>query len=192
MNNNLSSYFDICEHLIHNMLNSENDIQNCIEETQNALENVNNKETTQITLRITRQIASSRAMHSYRIIKTENSDILNISSILEELDVASTLTDTATTENILGLQISDALDKYIRSLSSDEISIYIRRYFYGESISDISKALNTTSQKIKQTLHHCNSEFNSILSDKGYIVSSETLFLSFTDIDDDIIDLKLY
>lgn len=189
--NNSTPHIDICLCLAHNMLDDENAITKSMEESQSAFQNIRNGDSINIKTRITRQIVAAKAMSSLKSVYKDKIHTSTISSILEELNDVATLSERYPKENVIGLQLSDMLDKYVRTLSSEELTIYIKRYFYADSISDIAKSLNATEEKIVATLQRCNSDFNELLSEKEHIVSAETLFLSFTDIDDDIINLKV-
>ena len=110
----------------------------------------------------------------------------NMSSILKELDDAATC-NSDESENVIQLQLSDMVDKFIRKLKPHEQIIYIRRYFYADTIENIAASCDLSADKLVNILRVCNDELNSILSKDQYLISTSTLFQCFTDIQDDLI-----
>ena len=132
-------------------------------------------------------------------IEINNDTSLNISSdinpdiksILKELEIASTYKDSSTSENTISLQLSSIVDQFIRTLEAHEQYMYIRRYFYIDSLSDIANTTDTTIDVVNDILNKCNAKLHNILSKDCFIVKSETLLQCFTDITDDLIRFGL-
>ena len=115
----------------------------------------------------------------------------NMYTILNELQKASTNTSDNIPENVIQLQLSDIINKFILSLKPDEQSVIIRRYFFADSIDDIATDTRYTTEKVSDTLNVCNTNLHDSLEACDYIVKTETLFKSFTDVCDELISLGL-
>jgi len=126
--------------------------------------------------------------HSSLNNQTDNT---NMYSILNELQKASTDSQDKFPENVIQLQLSDIINKFILSLKPDEQAVFIRRYFFADSINDIATDTKYTVDKVTSILNSCNKNLQNNLESCNYIVKPETLFKSFTDICDELISLGL-
>ena len=170
------------------MLNNLAEIEMCIEEANKSSGSSKVGATGGFQARLVRHIAISTALTS--VSKGENLHTTNVIELLSELEGSATFTADNKSENVVALQISDALDKYIQTLPINELTVYIKRYFYGESKSDIASSQNMSPAEVSHILHKCSEGLYQHLTSKGYLVKKETLLVSFTDIGDELITLR--
>lgn len=64
-------------------------------------------------------------------------------------------------------ELKDIIEKFLSTRSKDERNIFICRYFFGDSISDISRQFNYSVSKIKTTLHRSRKELKQYLIKEG-------------------------
>lgn len=60
------------------------------------------------------------------------------------------------------------LNSYLATLSEEKRSIFIRRYWYLESVAEISKRFGITQSKVKTTLFRCRAGLRKMLQKEGY------------------------
>lgn len=61
------------------------------------------------------------------------------------------------------LAVRDALSRFLRQLPAERRRIFIRRYWYGDTISDIATACHATESKVKMTLSRTRGELKTFL-----------------------------
>lgn len=64
-------------------------------------------------------------------------------------------------------QISDLLNRFVATLDSEKRYIFVRRYFYADSLSDIARHLGVSEGKIKTVLHRTRKALAEILRKEG-------------------------
>lgn len=145
---------------------------------------------TEFQARLLRNHCIEEYFSAYNSLNSQTNNT-NMCTILNELQKASTNTSDNISENVIQLQLSDIINKFILSLRADEQSVIIRRYFFADSIDDIAVATKCTTAKVSDLLNVCNTNLHNSLEACNYIVKPETLFKSFTDICDELISLGL-
>jgi len=66
------------------------------------------------------------------------------------------------------LVLRDAINGFLSKLDEEKRNIFIRRYWYLDSISDISKRFALSESKVKTTLHRCRSRLREHLEQESY------------------------
>lgn len=73
-------------------------------------------------------------------------------------------TEKSVESEILGKEIS----LFLRGISSEKRKVFVMRYFYADSIKDISLQTNMSEAKIKSILHRTRKELKKHLEKEGY------------------------
>ena len=84
--------------------------------------------------------------------------------LLSELDDA--LPDSGTDE-ASDADLAEAIDAFLRSLSRDERILFVRRYFYGQSCSELSDHFASSESKIKSGLFRLRKKLKKHLEKEG-------------------------
>ena len=66
------------------------------------------------------------------------------------------------------MALSEALNGFLGTLGAEKRNIFIRRYWYLDSIADISKCFALSESKVKTTLFRCRNQFREYLEKEGY------------------------
>ncbi len=64
--------------------------------------------------------------------------------------------------------LADAINGFLRTLPAEKRNIFLRRYWYMDSIADISRGYRMTQSKIKTTLLRCREQLRQYLIKEGY------------------------
>ena len=67
-----------------------------------------------------------------------------------------------------GIFLAEAVSIYLRTLSQDRRDMFIRRYWYLDSISSIADRFGASQSKVKTTLYRCRAGLRNYLSKEGY------------------------
>lgn len=74
------------------------------------------------------------------------------------------------TDDVSDIALTDALNRYLRTLSVPMRSAFLRRYFSAESVREIAKSLGCSEQKIKSMLFRCRKGLKKFLIREGFEV----------------------
>ena len=114
--------------------------------------------------RITRHIALNRCRDDKRLKRS--AFICELSEEMEQCipgrdDVEKTADDLA---------LRDLINRFLSRLNAEKRSIFIRRYWYLESIDQISERFGISQSKVKTTLFRCREKLKEQLEKEGYTV----------------------
>lgn len=87
--------------------------------------------------------------------------------MLSELE--DSLPDTAGQPSDQG-EISAVMDSFLRELEPRERAVFIRRYFYADSVADIAKAAGLSYRAVTSMLHRTRKKLRARLQKEGIIV----------------------
>ena len=68
------------------------------------------------------------------------------------------------------LALGEAINGFLRGLDQEKRNFFIRRYWYLDTIADISKRFAVSESKVKSTLFRCRRELRQRLEKEGYML----------------------
>jgi len=75
------------------------------------------------------------------------------------------------TENVVeGNLLTEVINKFLSSLKKEERKVFLLRYFYTESIKNISKQMNFSESKVKSMLFRTRNNLKNLLTEEGFTV----------------------
>ena len=111
--------------------------------------------------RIVRHISLNRCRDQARLKR--KALIVELSRELEECLPAPDDIECRVDDIVLG----DAINGFLRSLDAEKRGVFMRRYFYLDSIADISKRFGISESKVKSMLFRCRSKLREHLEKEG-------------------------
>lgn len=91
-----------------------------------------------------------------------------VTVLLDEL--AECIPDYASTQEMDMVILKDVLNRFVRSMHGEERSIFLRRYYFGESVKEIAAAHNCSENRVAVALHRTRNKLRSFLEKEGYKV----------------------
>lgn len=89
-----------------------------------------------------------------------------ITLVLDEL--ADCVSDMDDVEKIIDLQeLTKAISSFIKSLPTEKCNIFVRRYWYAESISEIAKDYGMLQENVSKTLERIRKQLKAYLTERG-------------------------
>lgn len=90
--------------------------------------------------------------------------------ILEPIDELSECVSAKTTleEEIDAKSLSEYLDSFIRNLPEEKRYVFIRRYWYGDSLSDIAEKAKINETRVKNILSRLRKKLREELEKEGF------------------------
>ncbi len=113
------------------------------------------------------RIARNLALDRYRYntaAKRSGCDVL-----LSEIGEIVSDTEGAEDESMASLVASSVSD-FLRTRSADERRLFVRRYFYGDAVDEISSQLGITPNAASVKLHRLRARLKSFLEERGITV----------------------
>ena len=158
-------YGSYCYKIAFNILNSFEDSNECVNDTYIATWNAIPPHRPNIfpsfLAKITRRISISKLRDN-----TAKKRAINNNISFDELNEC--IGDKCGNYDIIEItELKDIIERFLLKCSKDERNVFICRYFYGDSISDISKQYNFSSSKIKTTLHRSRQKLKKHLIKEG-------------------------
>lgn len=72
--------------------------------------------------------------------------------------------------NIEAKELGEAISRFLRTLSKEKRVVFVRRYFYMDSISEISSRCAISESKVKSVLFRVRNELHQYLIREGYAI----------------------
>jgi RNA polymerase sigma-70 factor (ECF subfamily) len=86
---------------------------------------------------------------------------------LEEL--AECIPDQSRSEDLAELTaLRDALNRFLRSLPTEPRSVFLRRYWYAQSIAEIAAGCGMSESKVKSMLLRTRNKLRKLLTEEGF------------------------
>lgn len=90
-----------------------------------------------------------------------------LTELTEEIEQC--IPDPKDTETeIDGILLGEAISKFLRTLSKERQNVFLRRYFYFDSITSICNRFSLSQSKVKTMLFRCRKELREYLIKEGY------------------------
>ena len=144
-------YHIYCYTIAHRILHSENDAEECINDTWlRAWNTIPPQKPSNLRLflgRITRNLSLDR----YRRFHAEKRGGGEMPMLLEELGDCATHTDTVFDE-VAQKELAHTLEQFLTTLDIRDRTIFLKRYFYTMSVAEIARQLAMTENGVSKRL----------------------------------------
>ena len=148
----------------HNILQNEQDTEECVSDTYlrawNAIPPHRPSRLSVFLGKITRRLALDR----YAALTADKRGGGTQAAILEEWRDALPHTQGDPADD---MAVRDALSRFLRQLPADKRRTFVRRYWYGDTISAIATANHATESAVKMTLSRTRGELKTFLEKEG-------------------------
>ncbi len=113
-------------------------------------------------------LARNNAISIWRKQHAQKRGSGHIELLLEELsDAAASSKDLEDIED--NLTLKSAFNEFLGTLSEEQRRVFLRRYWYMNTIDEIAKKLGITQSKVKVTLHRARAKLKKLLEREGLI-----------------------
>ena len=158
-------YGKLCTYIARNILSSYEDSEECVNDTYFAVWNAIPKERPNRFSAFISRITRNLALKKYEYISAAKRNPAAITS-LEELEDCISGVDSVESE-VEKRRIESTIDKFLWRQSEEKRNIFIRRYWYFDSIENICKSTGFTQSKIKSMLYQMRKELRKYLESEG-------------------------
>lgn len=158
-------YGGLCTHVAKNILLNREDSEECVSDTYfavwNAIPNERPNKFSAFISRITRNLA----LKKYEYISAAKRNPAAVMSF-EELGDCVSGTENVESE-IESVHIESTIDKFLWRQGEEKRNVFIRRYWYFDSIETICHSTGFTASKVKSMLYEMRQKLRAYLESEG-------------------------
>lgn len=160
-------YGHYCKAIAKNILNSEEDAEECVNDTYlnawNAMPTHWPEQLAAFLGKITRNLSFNR----YKRNHTGKRGGGEIALVLDEL--ADCISGADDVEQVFDRrELVKAINSFVRSLSLSKRNIFVRRYWYADSVSDIANGCGMPQGTVSKTLERTRKQLKAYLAERGF------------------------
>ena len=159
-------YGRYCRRIAMNIVASEEDSEECVNDTYMSAWDSMPEERPDLLAPFLAAITRNHALDLYRKAHSQKRGGGQIPLVLDELtDVAGTdSTEDAVDTSILAGHING----FLAGLDKDQRIVFVRRYFYIDSLADIAKQISMSEPAVKSLLYRLRQRLKEFLEKEGY------------------------
>ncbi len=162
-------YGRYCKAIAKNILNNEQDAEECVNDMYlnawNAMPTHWPRQLAAFLGKITRNLSFNR----YKRDRAEKRGGGEMTLVLEEL--ADCVSDTDDVEKAADRQeLIQCIDSFVRALPKTKRRIFVRRYWYADSVSEISGDFKMSQGSVSKALGRMRKQLKAYLSERGFAV----------------------
>lgn len=157
-------YGRLCFNVANNILNNNEDSEECVNDTYlsvwNNIPPTRPNDFMAFICKITRNLSLKRLDFNQAKRRTPNA-IVSFSE-LEEV-----ISDDKIRSDLENKEIGKLIRNFLRSEKPDVRNVFIRKYWFFDSVSDIAMRYSFTESKVKSMLYHTRNKLKSYLKKEG-------------------------
>lgn len=160
-------YGALCARIAGNMLSNPEDADECVNDTFLALWNAIPPAQPQLLGAYAARIARNQARKrlTYNAAQKRGSEM---TLSLEELD-ACLAGPTDVEREVQSRELTQAVEGFLETLDADSRNIFLRRYWFFDSIEQIAAGLGMSQSKVKTRLFRARGKLREYLIKEGYV-----------------------
>ena len=160
-------YGRYCRAIAKNILNSEEDAEECVNDTYlnawNAMPSHWPEQLSTFLGKITRNLSFNK----YKRNRAEKRGGGEMALVLDEL--LDCVSDKDDVQEIVDRQeLIAAVNAFVRGLPFPKRNLFVRRYWYAEPISQIAKDCGLSQANVSKTLERCRKQLKNHLKERGF------------------------
>lgn len=161
------TYGNYCATIARNILNNKEDVDECINDTYINAWNSMPTHWPEHLATFLGKITRNLSFNKYRDDHTEKRGGGEIALVLDEL--TDCVSDTDYVEQIIDRQeLLKVINSFVRKLSIDKRNMFVRRYWYADSVSDIAKDYGMLQGTVSKTLERTRKQLKAYLTERGF------------------------
>lgn len=148
-----------------NILSSSRDAEECVNDTYLALWNAIPPERPDPLCAYTYRIGRNTALKKLR---SNTAQIRNSAYDLSLDELAGCIPDESVWQALDARELGRAIDRFLDTQSRDSRVIFLRRYWFGDSVKDIARTMAMTDGAVSVRLSRVRNALKDYLNEEGY------------------------
>lgn len=161
-------YGQYCFKIANNILNNKEDSEECLNDTwMKAWDSIPPTKPRHFNLFLAK-IVRNLSFNKYKSKHTHKRGNGEIALVLDELEEC--IAGQSDVEKIyIAGELQTTINEFVRDLPEKEGNVFIRRYFYSESIKEISKRYHKSENNVRVMLNRTRKKLKAKLEKEGYL-----------------------
>ena len=160
-------YGDYCFSVAQHILNNSEDSEECVQDTWLSVWNLIPPNIPNILKLFFAKITRNLAINRFKSLNAQKRGGGEITAVLEEL--AECISDESDIEDeVIADELKITIKSFVNSLSEKECNLFIRRYFFAETIKEIAELYNITPNNATVILSRTRKKLKKYLEEEGY------------------------
>jgi len=157
-------YGRLCHSIANNILNNEQDAEECVNDTYigvwNAIPPARPNNFMSFVCKITRNLSLKR-------IETMTRQKRSATMVISLDELAEILPDENISSDVSDGDIAKAISDFLRNENVDVRNVFMRKYYFFDSVVDIAERFGFTESKVKSMLFHTRKKLKEYLIKEG-------------------------
>lgn len=157
-------YGRLCHSIANNILNNEQDAEECVNDTYigvwNAIPPARPNNFMSFVCKITRNLSLKR-------IETMTRQKRSATTVISLDELAEILPDENISSGVSDGDIAKAISDFLRNENVDVRNVFMRKYYFFDSVVDIAERFGFTESKVKSMLFHTRKKLKEYLIKEG-------------------------
>lgn len=159
-----AKYGKLCKKIAYNILSNLEDSEECVNDTYAGVWNAIPPTRPNNFMSFVCRIARNLSLKRLEFMKREKRSAGVLLS-LEEL--ASVLPDERFAPNVTDDDIGRLISRFLRSQKEDVRNVFVRKYFFFDSVKEIAERYSFTESKVKNMLFYTRNKLKDYLIEEG-------------------------
>ncbi len=162
----LEKYGRLFKKIAFNIVGNEEDAEECVNDTclevWNAIPPTKPDILLSFSVKVLRRVSINRLRYNLR--EKRNSDL---TIPIDELSECLSTSDV-TAEFLESTHLRTIINDFLRSIDEESRNLFVKRYFFFESIKDLSEHFGISENKVSVRLHRVRNKLSLRLKEEGY------------------------
>lgn len=160
-------YGHYCKAIAKNILNNEEDAEECVNDTYLNAWNSMPTHWPEHLATFLGKITRNLSFNKYKRNHTQKRGGGEITLVLDEL--TDCVSDIDNVEQIIDRkELAKAISSFVKGLSIEKRNIFVRRYWYADSVSDIARDYGMLQGTVSKTLERTRKQLKAYLTERGF------------------------
>lgn len=162
INETSKKYGRYCNQIAINILANHEDTEECVNDTYLRAWNSMPENRPLFLSSFLGKITRNLALNKYKRRKADKRGGGEVELILHELEECIT-SDNSIEDTLETDRLAKIISNFLRTLNTDNMTVFVRRYWYSDSITLISKQFGISESKVKSILFRCRAKLKTYL-----------------------------
>ena len=159
-----AKYGKLCNSIAYNILNNHEDSEECVNDTYVGVWNTIPPTRPGNFMAFVCKIARNLSLKRFEFMKREKRS----ADVLLSLDeLAAVLSDERYAPNVSDEDLGKLISKFLRSQKENVRNVFIRKYYFFDSIGEIARHYSFTESKVKNMLFYTRNKLKDYLIKEG-------------------------
>ena len=163
-----AKYGRFCHKIALNILGVPEDAEECVNDTYLSVWNSIPPHRPSVLPPYIGRIAKNHALNLYNKKHAEKRGGSNLPLVFEELDEVIAGYESADSA-LYRQELLSVINEFLGTLPSDKRKIFVRRYWYADSVKDIAARMHMTENNVSVSLNRMRSRLREILQEGGLL-----------------------